>query len=177
VRDATENEGRTDDGGRARHHRRRHSRLDDHVRDRLARSRALAALRESLPHPHLDDKADGWTRALLGRAVPAAWQRRLRDSGGFRALCDAGAAAVAAPALALAHPSSAGTFWELTTSEARARISYGPHPRQVVDVYLPRGEGAPRKRRRRRMVAFVHGGAWGRCVRECVRAGGDGPGF
>jgi acetyl esterase/lipase len=44
-----------------------------------------------------------------------------------------------------------------------------------VDVYLPRGEEAPRKRRR--MVAFVHGGAWGRCVRECVRAGGDGPGF
>ena len=47
-----------------------------------------------------------------------------------------------------------------TGLQATRNIAYGPHPRQVLDVYRPeRCDGAP-------VVTFVHGGAFIRGVKD-----------
>jgi hypothetical protein len=148
--------------------------VDQRLRERLERAVAVAEVRGKLPHPHLVDTADTWTRIVLGSFLPVSWQHHLRDSGAFRDLCDLGAASLMAPAMALSSPSSARTFWKLSSHQCRTRIRYGSHhhARQVVDVYLPtttpsssetnRNMTSQLQQDRRRMVVFVHGGAWGR---------------
>jgi acetyl esterase/lipase len=110
------------------------------------------------PHPHLaagPELGDQATR-LLGVLLPLSWQHSCRDSGTFRSISDSLVTA-SVPLLALAHPGAAINFWKLT--QRVQRLHYGPHERHVMDVFLPEKNlvcGV------RRMIFFVHGGAWGR---------------
>ena len=137
-----------------------HNTLHDRLRDRLRNSHRNAAVASTartrrLPHPHLatgTELSDQLTR-LLGVWLPLPWQHHCRDSGLFRTLCDA-IAALASPSVAVASPRCLTTYWNL--SSQRKSIRYGPHPMQFVDVYLPHDSAS------KRLVFFVHGGAWGR---------------
>lgn len=104
------------------------------------------------PHPHLPSKTDQGLTRFLGNGLPTSWLNNLRDSGGFRAIAD-GIVTASIPSLGIMSPSAAIQFFKLT-SQCR-RINYGPHPKHVVDMFLP-SQNEPKG-----LVFFVHGGAWG----------------
>jgi acetyl esterase/lipase len=109
---------------------------------------------KSSKHPHMAEKsADAATR-LLGVWWSVERQNRFRDTGSFRLAAD-GIVTATAPMLALSAPSAVPTFHRLTRHHCQS-IPYGPHPRQRMDLYLPL-DG----RTVRRLIFFVHGGAWG----------------
>lgn len=109
------------------------------------------------------DSTDEWTRRVLGGTLPVRWQHFLRDSGAFRLITDGLVSALVAPSLAVTAPATVRTFLSLSSNSNMRRIQYGSHPMQCVDVFLP---STPNSQfdgeMKRRMIFFVHGGAWGR---------------
>jgi acetyl esterase/lipase len=107
----------------------------------------------SLRHPHLPvvpPFGDQVTRAL-GGWLPVTWTNHIRDTGGFRSLCDVLVTA-SVPLIGATSPSAAARFGQLT--RLCKRRQYGPHPLNFVDLYLP-------TKSKSRLVVFIHGGAWG----------------
>lgn len=138
--------------------------MQQRLRDRLVMAHKLRGRRfVHLPHPHLADTTDRVTR-VLGGVLPIPWQHSFRDSGAFRCLCDGLVTALVAPGMVLS--SSPTTMVKYVRLSKRAiRVRYGNHAMQVMDVLLPSSSSPPNegmKTKRRRMVVFVHGGAWGR---------------
>lgn len=151
------------------HSRESHNTLHDRLRDRLRNahlptnssavlltSSARRTTTRRRPHPHLatsgTDISDQLTR-FLGVLLPLSWQHHCRDSGLFRTLCDA-IVTLAAPTMAVTSPRCLATYWDLSSQQKSIR--YGSHPMQFVDVFLPKNSDS------KRLVFFVHGGAWGR---------------
>jgi acetyl esterase/lipase len=116
-----------------------------------------------LPHPHLatgPELGDQITR-FLGVVLPVHWHNACRDSGSFRFILDT-IVTVTAPTMGITSPSIAYQFLQLTADSQRIR--YGSHPRQYLDLYLPKPKQqqqstAPTEATR--LIFFVHGGAWG----------------
>jgi pimeloyl-ACP methyl ester carboxylesterase len=114
------------------------------------------------PHPHLPsalDTGDVVTRAL-GAWLSVASQNRFRDSGGFRRLVDF-LVVLSAPAIPLSAPSAGWNFLMLTKRVKKLR--YGLNSLQYIDFFLPYdpAETFTNTRSARRLIFFVHGGAWG----------------
>jgi pimeloyl-ACP methyl ester carboxylesterase len=138
-----------------------HSRVShETLRERLQqRSRSAAtnsAVIHATPHPHWVADGHVITR-FLGVLLPLSLQHACRDHGWFRTLADT-SVTVTAPLLALAHPSLVARF--LHWSNNCQRLRYGGHFRQTVDVWIPAHCYASASRPRR-ILFFVHGGAWG----------------
>ncbi|CAM9625020.1 unnamed protein product [Choristocarpus tenellus] len=95
---------------------------------------------------------------FLHRILPLSMQRGFRDGGSFRSIADGGAM-TAAFAASLTHPMLLLRF--LALGKCREDHRYGPHPRQVIELFrtscnsIKNGDGRPN------ILVFVHGGAWG----------------
>jgi acetyl esterase/lipase len=137
-----------------------------------------------LPDPS-QNREDDFFRSLR-RSLPVRVQYFCRDSGFFRALIDA-SVVLAVPPILRDYPSALSEFLTLSgasgwikflpsrlagTQSASSSasdsvdyssLSYGKHSSQVVDVMRPRpvntSEMDPKAANK--LVAFVHGGAWG----------------
>ncbi|CAN0158005.1 unnamed protein product [Discosporangium mesarthrocarpum] len=110
----------------------------------------------------------------LHRVLPLGLQRAFRDGGSFRSVADGGAVAAAAAA-ALTHPRLLLRFLALERGKRDHR--YGSHPRQVIELFEAvnpasraggeRPGGGPGEGsgdgdgRQRKLMVFIHGGAWG----------------
>jgi len=129
--------------------------LHSGIRERLMHLVYNADLHD-IPHPHLAvDSPDGTTR-FLGSVLPLEWQNKLRDSGGFRRICDELVQNFAIPLGAITKPRAARTFLQLTHQVKKMR--YGQHPSQFIDLLFPEGVAEDDLAG---MLIFVHGGAWG----------------
>lgn len=104
-------------------------------------------------HPHMAPTSpDAATRWLRKNVLGKESLNYLRDSGYFRSIIDA-SVSCGISRTAIVHPLLAWKHMELT--RRRTTLVYGSHPRQFVDVLVPQ-HATPR-----RLVVFVHGGAWG----------------
>ena len=108
------------------------------------------------PDPRLDVENDSWREM---RANWPLWIQYLwRDSGLLRFVVDASAPLVAVLERRQSMLSSLHLYMQ--RSVKLQRISYGKHPRQVIDLFInpPNntdvGDEKP-------LMVFVHGGAWG----------------
>jgi acetyl esterase/lipase len=116
-------------------------------------------------HPHIVADGHLLTR-ILGVLLPLSLQHSCRDSGGFRAIAD-GLVTLTAPGMALTQPSLLHRFMHLTRT--KQTIKYGQHQRQIVDIWVPQHlynidestQGSITRQSTRRLLVFVHGGAWG----------------
>jgi acetyl esterase/lipase len=131
-----------------------------------------------LPDPSQNPE-DDFFRSLR-RSLPVRVQYFFRDSGFFRALIDA-SVVLAVPSVLRDHPSALSEFLTLSgasgwikllpsrlvgTENASVSVdyssrSYGKYPSQVVDVMHPVSTGEMDPKANNKLVAFVHGGAWG----------------
>ena len=103
------------------------------------------------PHPHLPVSTDEFTR-FLGAILPTKTLHWFRNTGRFRALADGLVTYVAVPSAAVTQPRAVRRFLALTkTMEV---ISWGPQ--QYIQIHRP-----DPSRNRRRILYFMHGGAWG----------------
>ncbi len=92
-----------------------------------------------LPHPHIShalDSGDQFTRKL-GRAIPIWMQHKGRDEGHFRSISDT-IVTMTIPLLAIANPTGARHFMELTSS--KMTMAYGKNEMQKIDLFLPNGK-------------------------------------
>jgi acetyl esterase/lipase len=133
-----------------------------------------------LPDPS-QNPDDDFFRSLR-RSLPVRIQYFFRDAGIFRALIDA-SVVFAVPSILRDYPSALSEFLTLSgasgwikflpsrlagTETASAptfvdysSLSYGKHSSQVVDVMHPVSTGEMDPKSPNKLVAFVHGGAWG----------------
>lgn len=152
--------------------------LDDPHCCRLCRLRQRALLlreqqrwqKRAQKHPDLlaapPSGGDKFTRWLFGGIIPLSKQNAGRDLGWFRSIFD-GLVTVVAPVTVTLGGAPRGTmqsFRNLTHSRQEWR--YGPHPRQILDLYLPpnhhvMNNAAPAPTPAPPLIMFVHGGAWG----------------
>ena len=145
---------------------------------RLARSHHEAPLHNRAfgYHPHLPlapEWGDQMTR-FLGVTLPLEFHNSVRDSGAFRTISDSLITAMA-PMMVMAAPSMAWAFVQNTLR--MTTIQYGTHKSQYIQLYLPPPPKPTRDQQQqqpppspgrppnptppRRMIVFVHGGAWG----------------
>ena len=98
----------------------------------------------------------------IGKLLPLSLQHKIRDGGGFRWVADSAVTSLAIPLGAVACPSAARDFVEL--SKNCKQLRYGDHESQFMDVFLPyespSGATKTTRAKARGMVFFVHGGAW-----------------
>jgi pimeloyl-ACP methyl ester carboxylesterase len=113
-------------------------------------------------HPHLLERsADTITRSV-GRFWPVHHQNWFRDSGSFRWLADSLVTITGVPAVALSTKPQHCIipFWRL--SRMFQKIPYGPHRLQYIHLYPTQHQERSRSIPcSRRLIVFVHGGAWG----------------
>lgn len=69
---------------------------------------------------------------FLVRVLPLSWQRVFRDGGAFRVVADGGVI-LTAGVTAVLKPRLAARF--VAVSLQKRKYRYGPHPRQVKQVY------------------------------------------
>jgi acetyl esterase/lipase len=132
------------------------------------------------PLPDPSQNPDDDLFRSLRKSLPVRVQYFFRDSGVFRALVDA-SAVFAAPPILRNYPSALSDFLTLSgasgwikllpsrlvgTENASVSVdyssrSYGKHSSQVVDVMHPVSTGEMDPKAVNKLVAFVHGGAWG----------------
>lgn len=143
-----------------------HSNYNQHsgLRERMMHFVYQTSLqRTPMPNPHLalgPEGADQTTR-LLATILPLSWQHHLRDSGGFRSICD-NLVTLSIPGAAVVNPGAALQFLRLSRQVQTLR--YGDHESQFIDVFFPRShqEGTENNENKLTgMLFFVHGGAWG----------------
>ena len=137
-----------------------HDTLRQRLLQRLLQSHSAARSSQSWRHPHLTvvpDRGDQVTR-WLGVWLPLSWQRSFRDSGWFRTVCDV-LVTTTAPLVPLAAPRAALTF--IQHSNRLHHLRYGTHARQYLHLILPSTSSSDKSRSPRRILVFVHGGAWG----------------
>lgn len=107
--------------------------------------------------PHLrKSPPDALIRWLAIHAVPLSFQHRCRDGGGSRIFIDLLTILFTAPPLAAIYPTKFYQFLQLGVGSSMTSIRVGPHWRQHVELFLPSQE-----RSSRRLIFFLHGGAWG----------------
>ena len=101
---------------------------------------------------------------LLSTKIPLSIQHKFRDSGGFKLLADTIVTTIAVPTAAISNPNTViKEFISLTTKNCQ-RLYYGIENNttttttQFIDVFFPKVKV---KVKRRGMIFFVHGGAWG----------------
>lgn len=112
-------------------------------------------------HPHLLERsADTLTRSM-GRLWPVHQQNRFRDSGSFRWLADTLVTMTGVPALALSTKPQDCILPFLRLTRICQKIPYGPHPLQYVHLYPSQPKPSGLHAGKRRLIVFVHGGAWG----------------
>ncbi|CAM9623413.1 unnamed protein product, partial [Phaeothamnion confervicola] len=108
------------------------------------------------------DKKPSKVTTTLHKILPLKWQRGMRDSGLTRSIFDNGGMALAA-ALTIRRPACAVRFFRF--GGRRVECTYGPHPRNVLEVTLPEAAALPPGNGDgecgRRVLVFLHGGAWG----------------
>jgi acetyl esterase/lipase len=133
-----------------------------------------------LPDPS-QNPDDNFFRSVR-RSLPVRVQYFLRDAGVFRFFIDA-SVVFAVPSILRVYPSALSEF--LTLSDASgwikflpsrlagtgttstsvsvdySTLSYGKHSSQIVDVMHPVSSGEMDRKSANKLVAFVHGGAWG----------------
>ena len=107
--------------------------------------------------------ADDGLRTMR-KTWPKALQHWIRDSGFGRAFLDATAIPTLLPSLLQEHPTVIADFVRLSGGSQDVSfqtLRYGSHPRQCIDVIDPATTKTSDPSPRRRLVIFVHGGAWG----------------
>jgi PGAP1-like protein len=122
------------------------------------------------PHPHLLQKSnDRVSRYLLGlgRLISLKQQNDWRDAGIFRTIVDILATTTIPPVLLLSHPPSKILIPFLRLQQICQTIPYGPNPSyQYIHLYtspqqVPSNNIHQPSPQPRRLIVFVHGGAWG----------------
>jgi acetyl esterase/lipase len=128
------------------------ARDDTQLRERL--SRAHMSMPNRLPHPHLSPGPEWSDRMIrcLGVFISKQTQNKWRDNGSFQRVAD-GSVLASAPFLAATSPLATFHYWRL--SKRVRTLLYGDHERHTMDIYLPDCKEP------KRLVVFVHGGAWG----------------
>ena len=128
-------------------------------------------------HPYLQQQSnDRITRYLfgLGRLLSLEQQNYLRDAGIFRTIVDTLATTTIPPILLLSNPPSKILLPYIQLKQICQTIPYGPNPSyQYIHLYPsplppppPSTHVAPNHMsqdppQQRRLIVFVHGGAWG----------------
>jgi pimeloyl-ACP methyl ester carboxylesterase len=111
------------------------------------------------PHPHLLERTADATTRCIGSLWPVHQQNWVRDSGTFRFIVDALVAMTGVPTLTLSRNPQTTILPFFRLTQICRTIPYGSHASQFIHLYQPQPEQIHTTNRR--LIIFIHGGAWG----------------